>query len=118
MGKITCFGVASMVLDEVTDRNKGNYVEVPRGREYIAELCAGFDELCAKFEAKSFSVDVDETTMNVIMEVECEDLEAKIGDGLFGLTAAAQTFSIKVSDEDKECVKIRFVFDGIWRKDE
>lgn len=117
MGKITCFGVASIVLDEITEKNTGRYVEVPRERGRIAEICAGFDELCDKFEAKSFSVDVDEA-MNVVMEVECEDLEAKIGDGLFGLTAAAQTFSIRVSDEDKECVKIRFVFDGIWRKDE
>jgi len=114
MKKITCWEVASIVIDEVTSGIKGKYVECDAAKRKVEQLCSCVDEVCRDFDAKSFAVDVDTSTMEIIVDMECEDFEAKHGDSLFVLTGSARRFSIRVSDEDSECVKVRFVFEGIW----
>lgn len=115
MSFIKCFDIASMVIDDATERFRPsmrlNHERVGIFKQY----CSALDELSNEFEGESFEVEVNEITMEITVSLECDEVVIESSNHVFyELVKRAVKYGFRTSEEGNLIIK--FVFPSLWDK--
>ena len=115
MGKIRCFDVLSMVIEEANGRFNPIW-EIDNDKlKVLQQYCDVIDVVSDEFEGVSFDVEVDEITMEIKIELECKEIIIESKEHpLYELIKKTSKFGFYAVDEDTIC--IRFIFPSIWNR--
>ena len=115
MGKIKCFDVLSMVIEEANERFNPLWQINNDNLKVLQQYCDVMDMVSDEFKGVSFDVEVDEITMEIKIELECEEIIIESKEHpLYELIKRAIKFGFYATDEDIVCVKL--VFPSIWER--
>lgn len=108
------YDIVESVTDEATKQFLG-VREIPTRKEFLKNVCRDIDSLIERTEAGSFSVDIDEDTMDIILRVSCPEIVAEERDHpLHQVLVNAKSFVIQKSQDAEDEVELQFRFPGIW----
>lgn len=111
---IKCFDVATMVTDEATEQFGSLVREDREKKNFLKYCCSVIDDISERFNGVAFEVDVDDETTDITISLTCSEFELGVDDRFYELLKSAKSFGVKVSEDDAECIKLDFVFGGIW----
>ena len=108
------YDIVESVTDEATKQFLGMR-EIPARKEFLKNVCEDIDVLIAQAEAKSFSVDIDESTMDIILCVTCPEVIAEERDHpLHQVLVNTKSFAVRKSRDVEDGVEFQFRVQGIW----
>lgn len=113
MSFIKCYDIVEQVINVVTERYSGQIVEDSQKKSVIKKYCDEIQRISDEFDGVSYSVDVDEKSMDIEISLVCEDMESNKNDVEF-VDMVKNSKEINVSYYDDDHYKIKFVFEGIW----
>lgn len=113
--KFSSFGVVEMVLEDANKKFAPLFQPVQERVDFLKQYCDAFDVIIDEQEADQFNVEVDEKDMTVhislvMMTVECSRTQPQLGQ----LIQRAMSFSVQA--EDKENIRLSFVYPSLWEK--
>ena len=115
MSFVKCFDAVTMVTDEATKQFGSLLREDQSKKDTLRVHCNIIDSLVEKFEGVSFEVEVDDTTTDITISLECGEFEIESGsDDFYKMLSSAKQISFNAIDEDT--IQINFKFGGIWGK--
>lgn len=115
MGFTNCFDVASMVLDEATDRFGKTWKINGDKERALSQACKDIDDIAEEFDGVSYEVDVNEITMDITISLVCGEIVVRGSDSkLYSAMRNAKRVTFKNADGDN--IRIDFIFGGIWEK--
>ena len=123
--EIRCFDTARAVMDVATKNFGSLFREDEHKVKTLEHSCEKIDDLIRAYGAASFTVEVDEDTTDIYVEVECKSFIVETGEAdspFYRAIERARTVlitepdeeSCPYLDEEEEWIKITFVFDGVW----
>ena len=108
------YGIVESVTDEATKQFLGMR-EIPARKEFLKSVCEDLDALIERVEAESFSVDVDERTMDITLSISCPEIIAEDREHpLHQVLVNAKSFAVKKSPDVEDEIELQFRFPGIW----
>lgn len=115
MSFTNCFEISSMVIDEASNRFHPSW-EISEDRlDIFKGYCDVVDSLAREFDGVSVESEVDETTMKVVISLECDEVIVQSRNHIFyELINRTVECGFSVSDEGNLIVK--FVFPSLWDK--
>ena len=119
MEMVKCFDIAKMALDTQTEECVGQYCVNEDAVEFVKSFCAGLDKLVDNLFANEeenvgFSVDINESTMDIEFTVSCSHLNVEEkNDKFYELLLNAKEVSFSCNTQD-DIIIIKFVVSGIW----
>lgn len=115
MSFIKCFDVASMVIEDATERFKPSMKLNKERVDIFKDYCNAIDTLSNEFEGESFDVEVDEVTMEITVALECDEIVIESSNHIFyELVKRAVRYGFTASDDGN--LVIKFVFPCLWDK--
>lgn len=115
MSFIKCFDVASMVIDDATERFKPTMRLNTEKVDIFRDYCDAIDTLSNEFEGEAFDIEVDEITMEITVALECDEIVIESSKHIFyELVKRAVKYSFSTSEDGNLIVK--FVFPCLWDK--
>lgn len=117
MNLAKCFEIASIVLNEATNRFSDAYVEDEEKKNEFKCFCEILDDVILRFDEVYVGVYVDEVSKEIAVTVTCGQFEVgKASDPFHELFRRSNRVSIKRDPEKEEscCIQIRFEMNGIW----
>lgn len=113
MSFIKCFDVASMVIDDATERFSPLWKPNSERLDIFKEYCDAIDKLSKEFDGESFEVEVDEISLEITVSLECDEVIIESSNHiLYELAKRTVKYGFSVSDEGNLLVK--FVFPSLW----
>lgn len=113
MSFVKCFDVASMVIDDASERFSPIWRLNDERINILKEYCDTIDKLSEEFNGTSFEVEVDDISMEITVVLECEEVIIESSKHIFyELLKRTVRYGFSVSDEGSLLVK--FVFPSIW----
>ena len=108
------YDIVESVTDEATKQFLGMR-EIPARKEFLKNVCEDIDALIAQAEAKSFSVDIDESTMDIILCVTCPEVIAEERDHpLHQVLVNTKSFVVRKSRDVEDGIEFQFRVQRIW----
>lgn len=114
MSKVKCFEVVSMLVKEATKRFSLLWQENNQKLSFLRECCFAIDKLAEKFNGNSYDVEINETSMEISVCLECDSAIITQKYLLYNLTEHTTTFDVSPTDSNK--CNVKFVFPSIWDK--
>lgn len=115
MSFIKCFDIASMVIDDATERFRPSMRLNHERVDIFKQYCSALDELSNEFEGESFEVEVNEITMEITVALECDEVVIESSNHVFyELVKRAVKYGFATSEEGNLIIK--FVFPSLWDK--
>lgn len=113
---IRCYDVASTVIEEATKRFSPLWKIDEEKLDIFEEYCDAIDQLAKEFDGESFDVEVNETSMEIAVRVECNvPLLIKSQEDIFyELVKRAVRYSFSVSEDGN--LLVEFIFPNLWEK--
>ena len=106
------------ILESVTDEATKQFLgmrEIPTRKEFLKNVCDDIDALIKRTEAESFSVDIDESAMDIILCVTCPEVIAEERDHpLHQVLVNTKSFSVRKSPDVEDGIEFQFRVQGIW----
>lgn len=108
------YDIVESVTDEATKQFLGMR-EIPTRKEFLRNVCDDIDALIERTEAESFSVDIDESAMDIILCVTCPEVIAEERDHpLHQVLVNTKSFSVRKSPDMEDGIEFQFRVQGIW----
>ena len=108
------YDIVESVTDEATKQFLGMR-EIPTRKEFLKNVCDDIDALIKRTEAESFSVDIDESAMDIILCVTCPEVIAEERDHpLHQVLVNTKSFSVRKSPDVEDGIEFQFRVQGIW----
>lgn len=108
------YDIVESVTDEATKQFLGMR-EIPTRKEFLKNVCEDIDALIERTEAESFSVDIDEATMDIILCVTCPEVIAEERDHpLHQVLVNTKSFAVRKSQDVEDGIEFQFRVKGIW----
>ena len=108
------YDIVESVTDEATKQFLGMR-EIPTRKEFLKNICEDIDALIERTEAESFSVDIDESAMDVILCVTCPEVIAEERDHpLHQVLVNTKSFTLRKSQNIEDGIECQFRVQGIW----
>ena len=108
------YDIVESVTDEATKQFLGMR-EIPTRKEFLKNICEDIDALIERTEAESFSVDIDESAMDVILCVTCPEVIAEERDHpLHQVLVNTKSFTLRKSQDIEDGIEFQFRVQGIW----
>ena len=108
------YDIVESVTDEATKQFLGMR-EIPTRKEFLKNVCENIDALIERTEAESFSVDIDESTMDIILCVTCPEVIAEERDHpLHQVLVNTKSFVVRKSRDVEDGIEFQFRVQGIW----
>lgn len=108
------YDIVESVTDEATKQFFGMR-EIPTRKEFLKNVCDDIDALIERTEAESFSVDIDESAMDIILCVTCPEVIAEERDHpLHQVLVNTKSFSVRKSPDMEDGIEFQFRVQGIW----
>ncbi len=108
------YDIVESVTDEATKQFLGMR-EIPTRKEFLKNICEDIDALIERTEAESFSVDIDESAMDVILCVTCPEVIAEERDHpLHQVLVNTKSFTLRKSQNIEDGIEFQFRVQGIW----
>lgn len=115
MSAVKCFDIASEVIEEASDRFAPIWSADSRKIDAFRGYCEDIDAIAEEFDGVSLCVEVDETTMEVVVELECGEIVIQSQDHVFyGMIKRASQYGVSVSEDGN--LLVRFVFPSLWSR--
>jgi len=112
MSFVKCFDVISMVTDEAVKRFSPIWKEDEEKKVILRQYCDAIDSITKEFNMESIEVEVDEITMNISIDLGCDELTIENNNHVFySLARRAIRFELLAHDDK---LVVRFVFPSIW----
>ena len=115
MSFVTCYDVVSMVLDDVTERFSGAWEPDKKAIRVLEKDCEEMDAVVRDFNCDSVEAEVDESTMDLIVTMSCEDMTLEYGRSHPFFQATRHTSSFGFRHGGRNNLEIFFRFSGIFR---
>jgi len=107
------FDIAEIAVNEATNKFFPDFDENEGKKDYLRACCEAIDLLTAECGGSSLSVNVNEETQSIDIQIECQDtILGKMEDGLYDLVDDVE--SVWFSRIDDMTVAVCFIFPGIW----
>lgn len=113
MNSVTCFDVASEVINDATERFKPLMRLNTERVDIFKQYCEVIDELAEEFNGVSFEVEVDEITMEVTVILECGEIIIGSSNHVF-YELVKRTIRYGFSAGEDDNVAVKFVFPCLW----
>jgi len=112
--EMKCYDVVESITDEATKQFCG-IREIPSRKDFVRELCKDLDALTELVDAESFSVDIDENSMDILLSISCPEIVADRRDHpLYQILMNVKSFAIQKSPDMEDGIELRFRAQGIW----
>lgn len=114
--KVKCFDILDMVIQEATDRFSPVLVLNKNYYDVLKEYCSIIDSLSDEFDGIAYSVEVDEITGAISIELECGDVTIKNQNHIFySIVRRTTSFGVASNPESEDLI-VKFVFPSVWDK--
>lgn len=115
MSFVKCFDVASMVIEDASERFKPIWKINNEHLDVFKQYCEAIDSFAGEFEGKSYDVEVDEIKMDITIALECDEIIIENENHvLYELAKRSIRFGFSVSEDGNLIVK--FVFPSLWER--
>ena len=117
-----CYDVASMVIEEATDKFKDEYALNKYRLKQIEGYCILFDEMCEEFNGDSYTVEIDDDK-DIRITLGCESFIVRDKNSPFyeALKNSKIAFFSEPSSKEnenrnlgEEWVQFTLVYNGVW----
>lgn len=110
-----CYDIAKMIIDESTNKF-GNIYELNDDKiKEIKFCCEIIDSLYEEFEGESYTVEVDEETMNVVMTLECGEIViTSLTHDFYEFLESVEKCIFSAGENDR--LYIKFLFSSVWEQ--
>lgn len=112
--QLKCYDIVESVTDEATKQFLGA-AEVAKKKDFLKAYCGLLDALAEALDAETFSAEVDDVSMDIILSVSCPEFVVEGKDHpLYGLLGNTKTFAVRKSPDVEDGVELSFRIGGIW----
>lgn len=117
MSFVKCFDVVSMVVEEGCNQFKPLWKVNQEKYKILEQYCSVIDELSTEFKGVCFEVDVDDVAMTISITLTCEEMSITSNNHPpIELLTRAASVSFSASEEEEDCLDVKFVFPSIWER--
>ena len=110
------YDIVESVTDEATKQFLGMR-EIPARKDFLKNVCEDLDALIAQADAESFSIEIDETSMDIILCVTCPEIVVEEQEHpLNQVLVNTKSFAVRKSQDIEDGVEFRFRVQGIWEQ--
>jgi hypothetical protein len=115
MGKIKCFDIAEMVIDEATKQFKHLAILDNDRVDILKDYCDAIDNLSDEFDGTEINVSVDSINGFVIITLTCEEIIIERISHMF-YELVERTVSLKFYETNNGKLNVEFTFPSLWKK--
>lgn len=112
---VKCFDVVSMVVDEATKQFAPIWSVNDEKLRILEQYCGVLDSLAEEFDGESFDVEVDDISMTISIQMECQDITIESKKHKY-YSLAQRAIAFGFSTTDNGLLNVKFVFPSIWEK--
>lgn len=115
MSPIKCYDVASVIIDEASERFKPLWKINDERVDIFKQYCEVVDSLVIEFGGESLDVEINEVTLETTIVMECDEIIIESSNHIFyDLAERTVRYSFYASEDGSLAVK--FVFPSLWDK--
>ena len=118
--RFNCYDIVSSLTDVATLQFGRGFSENRERKAWLASFCETVDMLVDELGGGSIVAEVDSDTKQITVSIECREFQIE-NDGcsvLFTLLEMSDAFVAAPSEAEDDMIKIGFVTDGIWTKND